>query len=69
MEMITVWLLSIQFWNDPPPAMKFVYTKEYPTYEECVAARDKWIETQKPDKEKFQTLCLLKNKNVNTVGR
>jgi hypothetical protein len=69
MEIITVWLLSIQFWNDPPPAMKFVYTKEYQTYEECMAARDKWLENQKNDQEKFQSLCLLKNKNVNTVGR
>ncbi len=69
MEIITVWLLSIQFWNDPPPAMKFVYVKQFDTYEQCMAARDTWIETQMHDREKFQSTCSPKNKNVDPTKR
>ena len=69
MEMITVWLLSIQFWNDPSPSMKFVYTKEFATHEECLTAKTKWTDSFKNNQDQYQSLCLQKNKNVNTVGR
>jgi hypothetical protein len=59
METMTIiWLLSIQLWTDPPPAIKIVYTKEYQTHEECMQEREKW------DK-KFVSLCLMiTKKNV-----
>lgn len=63
MEIITVWVLSIQLWTDPPPAIKLVYTKEFATREECMQAREPWIKTP------YQSLCLTKIKNVNTVGK
>lgn len=63
MEIITVWVLSIQLWTDPPPAIKLVYTKEFSTREECMQAREQWTKTP------YQSLCLTKNKNVNSVGR
>jgi hypothetical protein len=62
MEIIVVWVLSIQLWTDPP-AIKLIYTKEFPTREECMQAREPWIKTP------FQSLCLTKTKNVNAVGR
>jgi hypothetical protein len=63
METIIVWVLSIQLWTDPPPAIKLVYTKEFATREECMQARESWTQTP------FQSLCLTKTKNVNTVGK
>lgn len=63
MEIITVWVLSIQLWTDPPPAIKLIYTKEFATREECMQAREQWAKTP------YQSLCLVKNKNVNSVGR
>jgi hypothetical protein len=63
MEIIVVWVLSIQLWTDPLPAIKLIYTKEFPTWEECMQAREPWIKTP------FQSLCLTKTKNVNAVGR
>ncbi len=60
---IVVWVLSIQLWSDPPPKNPLIYNKEYPTYEECMAARQEW------DKTKFRAFCLMKVKNVNAVGR
>jgi hypothetical protein len=53
---IVVWILSVQLWTDPPPAIKFVYTKEFPTHEECMAARSEW------EKTKFNSFCLMKVK-------
>jgi hypothetical protein len=63
METIIVWVLSIQLWTDPPPAIKLIYTKEFETREECMLARELWTKTP------FQSLCLTKTKNVNAVGR
>ena len=36
------WILIVQLWNDPPPKMKFVYSKVYPNYAECMEARKEW---------------------------
>ena len=55
METIVVWVLSIQLWTDPPPAIKLIYTKEFETREECMQAREPWTKTP------FQSLCLTKN--------
>ena len=60
---IVVWVLTIQLWTDPPPAIKMIYTKEFSTYEECMAARTEW------EKTKFTSLCLMKVKNVSAVGK
>lgn len=38
-----VWILMVQLWTDPPPAIKLVYTKEFATYEECMAAREEYM--------------------------
>lgn len=57
METIAVWVLTIQLWTDPPPKIQFVYSKEYPTHEECMKAREEWV------KQKDHTsLCLVKVK-------
>ena len=56
MEPVIIWLLSIQLWTDPPPAIKIVYTKEFATRDECMSEKEKW------DK-KFVSLCLMKYKN------
>lgn len=61
METIIVWLLSVQIWSDPPPKIQIIYTKEYHTYEECMAERQQWEE------KKFVSLCLEKHKNVRPV--
>jgi len=45
------WILVVQLWTDPPPTMKFVYKKEYPTYEECITARQEW------DQKKLVAIC------------
>lgn len=63
MEIVTVWVLSIQLWTDPPPAIKIVYTKEFETREKCMQAREEWTKTP------YQSLCLTKTKNGNTVGK
>jgi len=63
MEIVTVWVLSIQLWTDPPPAIKLIYTKEFATREECMQAREQWLKTP------FQSLCLTKTKNVDSVGK
>ena len=55
---IIVWVLSIQLWTDPPPAIKMVYTKEFATQAECMQARAEW------EKTKFQSLCLMKVKKL-----
>jgi len=36
------WILIVQLWTDPPPKMKFVYSKVYPNYAECMEARKEW---------------------------
>jgi|LauGreDrversion4_2_1035121.scaffolds.fasta_scaffold161597_2 hypothetical protein len=53
MEAIVIWVLSVQLWTDPPPAIKIVYSKEYSTRDECMVEKEKW------DK-KFVSLCLTK---------
>jgi hypothetical protein len=63
METVVVWLLSVQIWVDPDPKIKFIYNKEYPSYQECMDERQKWEE------KKLIALCLMKNKNVNTLGK
>jgi hypothetical protein len=65
METIIVWVLSIQLWTDPPPAIKLVYTKEFATREECMQAKEQWDWPQTP----YQSLCLTKIKNVGTLGK
>ena len=56
METVVVWLLSVQLWNEDPPRIKFVYTKEYSTYKECMENREIWAE------KKFNSFCLTKIK-------
>jgi hypothetical protein len=48
------WILVVQLWSDPPPQMKFIYKKEYPNYQECMAARKEW------DDKGFVALCSVK---------
>lgn len=48
------WILIVQLWTDPPPAIQMVYRKEYPTYAECMEARKEWIE------KKLVALCGVK---------
>ena len=45
---IVVWLLTVQLWTEPGPQMKFVYTKEYATYEACMEAREHWAQRDFP---------------------
>lgn len=56
MELITVWVLSVQLWTEPDQKIKFVYTKEYATYEECMHNREIWAQKD------FKSFCLLKTK-------
>ncbi len=49
------WILIVQLWTDTPPAIKLIYRKEYPNYEQCMEARKEWIE------KKFVALCGVKN--------
>lgn len=56
------WILVIQLWTEPPPKMKFVYSKEYPNYEACMIARSDWIKHNKPPTD-YKVLCVLKNQN------
>ncbi len=62
METITVWLLIVQLWDDPPPTMKFIYKKEYPTREECFVAKEEW-------EKKFVTLCSPIAKKENETSK
>jgi hypothetical protein len=48
------WLLIVQLWTDPPPAIKLIYKKEYPNYQECMDARKEW------DDKGFVALCSVK---------
>ena len=48
------WILVVQLWSDPPPRMKFVYSKVYPNYQECMEARKEW------DNKGFVALCSVK---------
>jgi hypothetical protein len=48
------WILVIQLWSDPPPAIQMVYRKEYATYTQCMEARKEWIE------KRFVALCGVK---------
>jgi hypothetical protein len=48
------WILVVQLWTDPPPAMKFIYKKEYSNYQECMAARKEWND------KGFVALCSVK---------
>ena len=52
--MIVTWVLMIQLWTDPPPAIKIIYHKEFETREECMKAKADW------DKTKFVSLCMVK---------
>jgi hypothetical protein len=40
---IIVWVLMVQLWTYPPPAIKLMYTKEFATYEECMRAREEYM--------------------------
>jgi hypothetical protein len=48
------WILVVQLWSDPPPRMKFVYSKVYSNYQECMEARKEW------DNKGFVALCSVK---------
>ncbi len=63
MDTIVVWLLMVELWTDPPPKIQIVYKKEYATQEECMAAREEWLQ------KKFETMCMVKVRDVNAVGR
>ena len=52
---VYVWILMVQLWTDPPPAIKLVYTKEYSTYEECMRAREEYM-------PKYVAICSIKKK-------
>lgn len=56
MELVTVWVLSVQLWLEPEEKIKLVYTKEYTSYEECMQNREVWAE------KKFRSFCLIKTK-------
>jgi hypothetical protein len=56
-ELIVVWILSVQLWTEDPSKIKFVYTKEYPTHEECMKAREEWTKVKE-----HTSLCLIKTK-------
>ncbi len=62
MDLMT-WVLIVQLWSDPPPKIKLVYTKEYPSYEACMEARKEWLNKE------FVVICGVKNqketKNAN----
>jgi hypothetical protein len=59
MELITVWLLSVQLWTESPARIKVLHTEEFATYEACMQARIQH------DQKQYQVLCLLKvKKNV-----
>lgn len=57
MEIITAWVLSVQLWTEPPPKIQLVYTKEFPTEQECLQERERWTNTN------YKSFCLLKVKN------
>lgn len=57
-----VWLMIVQLWTDPPPTMKFIYSKQFETREECFAEKEKW------DK-KFVTLCSPITKKNNETSK
>jgi len=56
MTTVIVWLLSVQIWTESESKMKFVYNKEYATYEECMENREIWAQ------KNFQSFCLTKVK-------
>ena len=49
------WVLMVQLWSDPPPKMKFVYSKVYANYAECMEARKEW------DSKGLVALCGIKH--------
>jgi hypothetical protein len=53
---IIVWILSVQLWTETDK-IKFVYTKEYSTYEQCMDARETWATKE------FRSFCLIKYKS------
>jgi hypothetical protein len=55
METIVIWVLTIQLWTENPSKIKFVYTKEYPTHEECMKAQEEWAKVKE-----HTSLCLTK---------
>ena len=58
METVIVWVLSVQLWtNNPNEKIKFLYTKEYPSYQECMHNREIWAQKD------FKSFCLVKTKN------
>jgi hypothetical protein len=57
------WILIVQLWTDPPPKIKFVYSKVYPNYTECMEARKEW------DNKGMVAICGVKsetNKDAST---
>jgi hypothetical protein len=63
METIVIWVLMVELWTDPPPKIQIVYKKEYATREECMQAREEWLG------KKLEAMCMVKVKNVNSVGK
>jgi len=53
---IIVWILSVQLWTETDK-IKFVYNKEYATYEQCMEARETWASKE------FRSFCLIKYKS------
>ncbi len=51
------WILVVQLWSDPPPKIKFVYSKVYPNYQECMEARKEW------DDKGLVAICSVKSEN------
>ena len=50
------WILIVQIWTaDQPGQIDVVYRKEYPSYEQCMAARKEWID------KKLVALCGVKS--------
>ena len=55
---VVAWILTVQLWTEPTPQMKFVYTKEYATYEACMEAREHWALRD------FPSFCAPKHKSA-----
>jgi hypothetical protein len=51
------WILVVQLWTDPPPKIKFVYSKVYPNYQECMEARKEW------DDKGLVAICSVKSEH------
>ncbi len=59
--MLTIWVLSVQLWTDPPPKIAIIYSKEFSSREECLKEKQKW------ENKEFTSLCLFKTQSTNSI--